>query len=344
MKTGSKIILEAKEINRVKPANYKEEDLSFFKDGFTYHTNSVVRNSYTNIMATEFAIYDSNRVIRESLASPIHFNRMQYRYFLQQKIFSKKIKLPAGQQYLFVNDYWSNSHYHWFCDLLPKLWCIKDELKDFTLLLPSGSYISKNAVYILERANLVPGNIIFMEKDKYYQAASLSSVTHVCPSGTTNPVIMQAISNNIRNSSIGEVNGPSKIYVSREKAKYRKVLNESAVQACFKNHHYEIINFEDYALADQMNVSAGLSVMAGIHGAGLTNALFMPQQSNLLEFRRDGIHHNHCYWDIANAAALNYYYLFGKPDSDKPIEGNGCNLTIDIPQLEAVLQHLEKNA
>ena len=86
-------------------------------------------------------------------------------------------------------------------------------------------------------------------------------------------------------------------------------MNESEVKALFVSKGYEIISFEGLSLEDQISICSKTKTMASIHGAGLTNMIFMPEGSNILEFRRSKKFVNQCYWHLAGALNHQYYYF-----------------------------------
>ncbi|RZL62023.1 MAG: DUF563 domain-containing protein [Pedobacter sp.] len=67
-----------------------------------------------------------------------------------------------------------------------------------------------------------------------------------------------------------------------------------------------------------------------MHGAGLFNMLFMHPDSYILEFRRDEIYQNQCFWHLADALKYNYY-LFRTLDEEKLVlEGDGLTLQLTL--------------
>jgi capsular polysaccharide biosynthesis protein len=132
----------------------------------------------------------------------------------------------------------------------------------------------------------------------------------------------------------GKDSGHKKFYISREKARFRKVLNEKELICMLKNNGFEIIHAEDFSLSEQIDVFSGCETLLGIHGAGLTNCVFMKQGSNVIELRRKETAKNTGYWHLADCLDHKYYYYNGIPDSEKSIIGRGCNLTIPINDFE----------
>jgi capsular polysaccharide biosynthesis protein len=109
-----------------------------------------------------------------------------------------------------------------------------------------------------------------------------------------------------------------KVYISRAKALRRKVANEQEVIALLKQFGYEIHCMEDLTFTDQVKLMMQSSHLVSIHGAGLTNMLFMQEGSQILELYLDPYRYNKIpfsksYFRLAGILNHNYYYLFSDP-------------------------------
>ncbi|MHA7131112.1 hypothetical protein [Algoriphagus namhaensis] len=66
--------------------------------------------------------------------------------------------------------------------------------------------------------------------------------------------------------------------------------------------------------------------------------LFLPDHSSVVEFRHREDSISHCYFNLASALGLNYYYTLNDADSTDTVTEN---FTIDLVALEEVLSHFE---
>lgn len=345
---SDKLILESYVINRRFPTNYKEGELDFCSKEFSYKTYDIKlverKDCFVNHMGF---VYDNYfHINEESLLSADHYSGyFNFKHYLKKVVLKKKRTVDPERKYLLTFNEWGHAHYHWFCDTLPRIYSAKEFLKDYYLLLPGNSpYIKEIGLQTLELLGLYPKGIEFIEYKEIIRAKQLSIVTHACMPGYSNDLILRQIAGSIFERLGQQMGRPfRKLYISREGATFRKVLNEGQVQEVVKHFGYEVIRFEDMTLREQMELMASARAVVSIHGAGLTNILFMQAGSNVLEFRRDRIYHNQCYWHLADALKLNYFYLFGTPDDDSlVIESEGCNLTIDIPKLIDTLKQMDE--
>ena len=97
---------------------------------------------------------------------------------------------------------------------------------------------------------------------------------------------------------------------------------------------FEIHVFEQYSLSKQVDLMRDTQCLLGMHGAGLTNMLFMPSVGSVIELRNRGDQHNNCYFSMASELNHAYYYLQGDGDSEQTAS---VNLHIDLIQLTNLL-------
>jgi capsular polysaccharide biosynthesis protein len=333
-------------INRRQPVNYTVGDLDECITEFRYPTYNVefLKLKYC-FVSIDGSVYSNGiHLVKESLVGPKHYNDYPLRRRLREIYKFDKVYLDNNEKYLIVSDAWSVGHYHWITEVLTRLILIKQDLGSYTLLLPDVDYVRSIGIATLNVIGLKPKSIIFIKHQQLYFAKTLYLISQVALTGYINDGIMQNLKSEIDHSIFKNtsINPNKKIYVSREKAKIRKVLNESEVKELFVSKGYDIITFEGLLLEEQIKICRQTRTMASIHGAGLTNMVFMPEGSNILEFRRSKKFVNQCYWHLADALNHQYYYIFGEPDSDLQIEGGGCNLTIPITKLSLLLDEIEK--
>lgn len=65
-----------------------------------------------------------------------------------------------------------------------------------------------------------------------------------------------------------------RIYISRRRAKSRRLLNEEELTGILKKHRFEICELEDMTVSDQIRLFSSASVIVGPHGAGFTNLVY----------------------------------------------------------------------
>lgn len=77
--------------------------------------------------------------------------------------------------------------------------------------------------------------------------------------------------------------GASRLYVSRDDASGRRVLNEDTLMRLLSPLGYHRVTLAGRSVAEQVALFAAASHVVGLHGAGLTNVVFCPSGGRLLE-------------------------------------------------------------
>jgi hypothetical protein len=334
-----KLIKSSTVFERRLPVNLDERDSRFYKDELRYKTYDCYLDFVKNARISSDSIVYKNGVflVAETLYSEESKTYYKSSYLLKKILLGKKNQLDRTKKYLLATDYSSSGHFHWLTEALPRIFCVKDLAPDFVLLLPDTPYIRKVAMESIDWLGISFQDVIFMKENEFYKAENLYFVSKLCRTGQMDDEIMQKI--NARFGSSGNC-GTRRLYVSREKAAFRKILNEKELIAVLKANDFEILYGEDFSFAEQVEIFSTCRTLLGIHGAGLTNCLFMNPQTNLIELRRNEV--NVGYWFLADCLNQNYYYYNGIPDSDKSVMGRGCNLTIPVNDFEEkILKNLQ---
>ncbi|MFY7840462.1 MAG: glycosyltransferase family 61 protein [Lacibacter sp.] len=328
------ILHRAEAIYRKLPVNFKTGDFDFCKEEFYYQTNYITVSHFSNVLVSdEGLVFDASlKLLSISKVSSRQANTLNN---IKHLLFWPK-KRTADAEYVLCFDGQTSNHYHWICDFLPRLYSAKHLFSTHVFLLPDTAYVRTTGVEILKMMGLLPPAIEWIKHRTMCKVKSLLIVERPVQSGRIHDPLMMQLKILLHKSfPVHPYTGSKRIYISRENATHRKLLNEHEVQAVFFDYGFDILRFEKLSIKEQVQLSQSASIVASIHGAGLANAFFMQPGAAVMEFRRDGIYQNQCFWHLADAMQLDYYYQFGKPDADRFIEGpNGCNITLSTAALE----------
>lgn len=130
-----------------------------------------------------------------------------------------------------------------------------------------------------------------------------------------------------------------RIYISREKASYRRIVNDEEVMSFLEKFGFRSVKLETMSVAEQAACLAAAKVVVAPHGAGLTNLVFCTPGTKVIEIFSP-IYVPYCYWMISNLCDLEHYYLIGDLLDDGTIEKPvHKNMHLDVNSLEK-LMHL----
>jgi capsular polysaccharide biosynthesis protein len=283
---------------RTLPVNFDKKDSSLFEHEFSKHFD-FPKLSYNSKVFIDSSLCISHFKNFSFINLSIRNLRTLYNIiFLNSKIkFQKKA--------LIITDEWTYGYFHWFMDCLPKLLLGRQSLGSIPILLP-GQLLKfdfvKHSLDLLEISDYY-----FIEsKDKAF-VNKLYNVTYYPFTGNYLPFLIKDLRSEFLKPFCHK---PFRnIYITRNKASKRRVLNESIIFSICKKLNIDIVYCELLSFYDQVKLFSECKNLISIHGAGLTNMLFMNSGSKVLELRRIDDKINNCYFSLASALDLHYYYL-----------------------------------
>jgi hypothetical protein len=217
--------------------------------------------------------------------------------------FTPRTQIKSG---LWVVDEWSHGYFHWLTEALCKIELLQSLSNDDPVILPAEF---KKFPYVEQSLILLGIPFIFISKWKIAHFEQLKTVDFDFPPGNFNCHLLRQLSGRFGKIRQSTPAPKRRVWISRSLAERRVIINEIALQPVLSNYGFEIINLERLSLMEQIELMQNSAVIAGLHGAGLTNMLFLPKRSKVIEIRREGDTHSNCYYAMASSLQLDYYYL-----------------------------------
>ncbi|WP_378410517.1 glycosyltransferase family 61 protein [Rhodocytophaga aerolata] len=289
------------------------------------------------LLTSEGIIFKNLTLIKESLLMPEHGTTFNLRYIISVVLRRKKVVLQDGN-YLFVFNVWYQGYFHWLTECLPKLYLIKDFLHQYTLLLPDNiSSFHRSSLKAFQFKE-----ILYFSTNEYLAIPNLDIITQLAETGSYNIQLIKHMRSYFNDYfSFTETSIlAEKIYISRRKASRRKIINEEHVEKLLSDAGFYSIIMEDFSFEEQIAIMRQCKYLISMHGAGLTNMLFMPTNTCVLEFRPEGDESNLCYFSLASALNIFYFYQFGLPNNLKNI--HNADILIDVPLLQQTVEQMLK--
>ncbi|PSL48327.1 uncharacterized protein DUF563 [Chitinophaga niastensis] len=323
-------VYEAHLAVRKEPVNLHKDDLHLFEKVLTTPIHKTTLSKFKNVSIlkdTFFSLRHFTYYLHHS-----HLSKVSNKSLLKRRLLFLKPAHTIPRAIWVINE-WSTEYFHWLTDALPRLLTAGDWQNTTSVILPKR-YADKP--YITQSLRMLQVEVIFYDPRRRVRVKELIVPSYTAPTGNYNKTLIQLIRDKFIQKSEHEIN--RKVYISRQKATKRKITNEDAVQAVLLRRGYEIHFFEDYSFEKQLEIMSRTKVLAGLHGAGLTNMLFMPPNGRILELRNEGDDHNNCFFSLASAVDQDYFYLVNQGSSrDTYI----ADITVDTTQLDKVLQLME---
>jgi hypothetical protein len=324
------------------PVNFNELDMGLFRHELEIRipATQLLKLHRANISPNGI-IFKKGRVLAESFNYRQAFiewlNWKGMLKFLVRNYALRRKQRIAGPAF-WVIDNWRDAYFHWLLDALPRLYVVRDQLRKGTLLLPEEF---RGSPYILPSlAPFTIESVRFGGENEVLQCEELLVPSHTAPSGNYNEEIVQGLRRFYHSYyGQGKYDSPARIYISRSKATRRKIVNENEVVEAVTEYGFSVVCLEDYSFDEQVKLILNARQVVSNHGAGLANMLFLPVGGSVLELRKSGDSHSNCYFALASALKLRYYYQLCR--AANPAEDVvTANIFVDVSQLRGNLERM----
>jgi len=220
----------------------------------------------------------------------------------------------------------ANLYYHWLFQLLPRY-----ELMRRTGITPYdvdyyfvNSQKSRFQRETLALLGIDPGKIIDGDRVPYLRARELIVPSVPLGGGCFRHWMTEFLRQGFlpKDGHETKVSG-RRVYISRARAGYRRVLNEGSVVNLLRRHGFEVLEMEGLSVQEQAAAMASCEAVVAPHGGGLSNIVFCSPGAKIIEVFSPELVATF-FWKISNQLDLDYYYLLGK--------GHPATLESNYPQ------------
>jgi capsular polysaccharide biosynthesis protein/Flp pilus assembly protein TadD len=231
-------------------------------------------------------------------------------------------KLPGMTACLSVQA--GRDYYHWMVDVLPRIELL--ELGGFELD-KIDRFLVNPVQYKYQQETL---SILGIPRQKWHEIEGdlfIQAETLIVPSvPTTAPKWMgefidgppRWVCEFLRDRFLPKEEGaiavsptPNKIYINRQQAKHRRVVNELEAIEFLKNYGFVSVSLERLSFREQVRLLSGAQVVVAPHGAGLTNAVFCQPGTVVIELFSHR-YRSSCYQVMSHHLGLEYRAVVGK--------------------------------
>lgn len=326
-----KVIFKEHTSIRKQPANLINDDVFIFAHEFEKKIRDTHLIKITNA-------YIFNDVIIKFLHFRKYIAYSQLYSISNKEIFKRVLLLFRGiktvPKGVWVIDGWSTGYFHWLTDVLPRWLASTKEHKNIPILLPQQY---RHINFIAESLELLGIPVIYYNNLAGLKVKDLLITSYTADTGNYNHKLINELREKFLDNR--KVTGERKVFISRLKAPIRKIVNEQEVVDCLKLYDWEIHYFEDYSFEKQIEIMSQTKYLIGLHGAGLTNMLFMRAGGKVLELRNQGDSLNNCYFSLASELNIDYYYQLNKGNNN---DTHIVDIAVDIDILEKNIKIMEQ--
>lgn len=225
------------------------------------------------------------------------------------------------------------TYYHWLLDELPRLLSLGNSTFDSVVLHQTG--FNGPALDLLRHARPTAG-LIAAGGNLHLRASRLLVPELLSKSGHPVPRTLELLQEFVQPLLDGAAPAAERIYISRARARGRKVRNEDALWAGLESRGFQRVFLEELDWPTQIRLFRQAREIVAPHGAGLANLVFCRPGTRVVElFSRSYMHW--CFWQLAALKELDYLPLV--PGGDQPLcqmhEQCLVDMEIDIEQILA---------
>jgi tetratricopeptide (TPR) repeat protein/capsular polysaccharide biosynthesis protein len=213
-----------------------------------------------------------------------------------------------------------NVYFHWMVDVLPRIELLRRSGRD---LAEIDWFLVNSCHHQFQRDSLrilgIPEEKV-LESDRlpHIQATELIVPSFAGYLGWPSGWAIDFLRREFLKGIIPSYNYPKRIYISRSKARYRRVLNEADVVEVLDGFGFVSILPESMSLQEQIAYFYHAEVIVAAHGSGLTNTIFCQAGTKVIELMSP--HYiSHYYWGSSQYLQLEHYFLTGEAFECYPI-------------------------
>jgi capsular polysaccharide biosynthesis protein len=263
----------------------------------------------------------------------------RYGWFLLKNYWLRRGAVPVPSGLWVIDNYSPDNYHHWMIDCLPRLLSAEEQHPDERVLFLPRYY--RRQPYIPFTLQIFP----HIQQINWIGARTKTRVRQLAfvPRQTGDRLTSQLVEVADRLRGIAGEAGPARrLYFRRADASRRRARNERELVPVLRSFDFEIVQVDRDKPWEQVRASAGADLIVGVHGADLTNIMFMRPGGRLLELRRgrDDIFFD-AYRPMAEALGIEYSsQLCEIADEAVGFEANDSDLIVDPDVLRENLTRL----
>jgi len=226
---------------------------------------------------------------------------------------------------------WYDNYSLWHTTYVTRLMLAKQYNKK-NIILPDSSRLKEFHTEVLRLLH-IPSSVVLGENENSWHFNELTVIQEYPYRGT----LLQQFRNEV---SRKKTEPWRKVFISRERTNRRKLENSTDVLPHFVNRGWQVVILEDLCYSDQIELMSETKALAGLHGAGFANMVFMPAGGHVYEFNVRQHPNANVY---ALACAMGHHYWLGVAETTGTNRAPAYdNASVDISSIENVLAQIDE--
>lgn len=252
---------------------------------------------------------------------------------------NRSYSFSDDKKYFFIFNPWARGYFHWLTEVAIKPLLFEKELREGTILVPEntpGFMLEFFELFGFHNLKTLRANVFFKK---------LNVVTNPHTNHYNKDHIALLRERVLERTSAASEKKRRKIYVSRKYSRARKIVNEDEVLGHLKQEGFECVHLDNMPFLEQVEMFRNCDTLVSIHGAALTNSIFMPGGSRIIEIYpriQNEKELSACYYRLCNALDQKHFYLFcERENAHSKMRLDLDNLFVEIAELEKLLSAID---
>lgn len=325
-------IFNSHDINYPYPLFYSDNDKELFYDeNFSFRIPPIYIHEIKDV------IFDENTILKGYTVLDQFLRHNQVNIFnkFRRAVKTRFQPYKSRQKVIIGFQVWGNNYFHWMTETLPAILAMQQHINQALVMLPESLYRISFIKDILEMLSI---EFEIFKSGEAIRTESIFAIQLPHVARFNHDYLYTAVRKLKKSVEISNNVIPfRKIYISRDKARRRKITNELALIDLLEHKGFEIHVLENYSLKQQIQLFTEASFVLSNHGAGLTNIMFMNRGSSVLELKSQNNNY-WCFFSLANVFGLQYIYKLCKGNS---LNHRDADILVDLNELSTLLDKIE---
>lgn len=205
----------------------------------------------------------------------------------------------------------NNIYFHWMLDVLPRLKILQDsglDLDNIDYWLVGDRHSWQREC--LHHLRIPLKKILPVQEHLHIQADRLIIPSFPGAAAWPQSWVCNWLKASLLNSHKLDSDLPKRLYISRQKTRDRRVINEASVVQFLESKGFITVYLEECTIAEQAQLFHNAEIVISPHGSGLTNLVFSRPGTRVIELFSPNYVYP-CYWYLSNLIGLDYAYHLG---------------------------------
>lgn len=242
-----------------------------------------------------------------------------------------ELRNPDGT-FVCFNSGWKR-YYHWLIQSVFPAWLLRRESGLF--LFPNVTPVQRSMLTI---ARVPMDRCVFLPPQLKVSVSNLR-LSEVCfPNYDEVPHPQLGEFGRVLAKRITGKGSAKFVYVSRRDSSRRPVANEDEVERAFADRGFDVVSLSGRPFEDQVRLFRDASIIAGPHGAGLSNIVFAAPGARVIELQAS-YYQNFCFAVIGRQIGLQYTCVVSQAEQAKTRTESAWRVDVDklVPAIDDAL-------